>query len=98
MPCYERPKTRCRRLGAMLFLAFWMPIFTLMEKITKASIAWENDSNGSAPRAVILVVRSIMQLMWWHHDNVHAPIWGRGDGRQVTVVEYMKEDMMLSNC
>jgi hypothetical protein len=22
-----------------------------------------------------------MRIIWWHHDYVHAPLWGRGDGR-----------------
>lgn len=60
-----------------------MPVFKMMEILTKVSIAWGSHTNGTAPWFVILVVRSLMKLMWSYHDYIHAPIWGRGDGRQL---------------
>lgn len=51
-----------------------------MEKLTKASIAWNGDQAGNAPMAVIWLVRLVMATLWWHHDYIHAPLWGRGDG------------------
>lgn len=83
LPCYEPPRSGRRRLGARLFLAFWLPVFALMEMITKRAIAWKKDNSGEVPWAVVLLVRSVMKVMWSYHDYVHAPIWGRGDGRQV---------------
>jgi gliotoxin/aspirochlorine biosynthesis gamma-glutamylcyclotransferase len=53
---------------------------TMAERVTKKSIAWFGDEIGNAPYAVILFVRAIVKAMWWHHDYLHAPIWGQGDG------------------
>jgi hypothetical protein len=49
------------------------------EKLTQAT---ENaDGAGHCPRWVQLTVRFILYVMWLYHDRIHAPIWGRGDGR-----------------
>lgn len=80
IPVYKPPSGGPRRVGAALFLTVWVPIMALMEKITKAAIAWNGDDSGNAPGAVIWLVRTIVMLMWWHHDHLHAPLWGRGDG------------------
>lgn len=58
----------------------WTPIVTLMEKITKATV--NLDGKGNAPSVVILLVRMVVITMWWYHDLIHAPFWGRGDGRE----------------
>jgi hypothetical protein len=65
------------RIGAYLFLAFWVPVMSLMEKITKANL---EDNQSTAPYWVIVMVRAVVWTMWAYHDHVHAPMWGRGDG------------------
>jgi hypothetical protein len=77
IPRYEPPSDLRRRFGAMLFLAFWNPVMYLVEKMTFVSL--RPDGNASA--GVGQVVRFVVYLMWAYHDCVHAPIWGRGDGR-----------------
>ncbi|KAK5636795.1 hypothetical protein RRF57_012507 [Xylaria bambusicola] len=77
---YRPAKHALAKLGAYLFLFLWVPIMTIAEIITKISIAWFGDEYGNAPHAVILLVRAIVITMWWHHDHVHGPVWGRGDG------------------
>ena len=48
------------------------------EKLTQAT---ENsDGTGYCPKWVRFTVRFILYVMWLHHDYIHAPIWGRGDG------------------
>ncbi|KAJ3560967.1 hypothetical protein NPX13_g9119 [Xylaria arbuscula] len=82
-----KPATHPRaKLGAELFLCLWIPIMTLAERITKLSIAWFGDEYGNAPYAIILLIRAVVKAMWWHHDNLHAPIWGRGDGLDPSAV------------
>ncbi|ETS77612.1 hypothetical protein PFICI_09674 [Pestalotiopsis fici W106-1] len=75
---YHPSEKPMAKLGASLFLAFWRPVMSLMERITKASL--KNRSTGYAPIWVIVMVRIVMVSMWFYHDFVHAPIWGRGDG------------------
>jgi len=78
IPTYHPSEKPFSKLGATLFLAFWVPVMSLMEKITKASLRTSKD--GNAPFWVIVMVRIVVQVMWLYHDNVHSPIWGRGDG------------------
>lgn len=54
-----------------------------MERLTKHSL--KGSKTGTAPHWVVLVVRIVVITMWLHHDLVHAPIWGKGDG--MTIVE-----------
>ncbi|KAI0401929.1 hypothetical protein F4802DRAFT_578331 [Xylaria palmicola] len=78
LPVYRPPTTRWGRIGAGLFQSFWNPVMSVMEKITKSST--KGDETGDAPPWVVYTVRAAVFLMWLHHDYVHAPIWGRGDG------------------
>ncbi|KAI1421996.1 hypothetical protein F5Y12DRAFT_661373 [Xylaria sp. FL1777] len=78
IPVYLKPTKLVTRIGAALFLAFWVPVMGLAEKITKASL--KRSETGNAPIWVIALVRSIVFTMWLYHDFFHGPIWGRGDG------------------
>jgi len=78
IPVYQTPSNKTQKLGATLFLAFWVPAMSAMEKITKASL--KNSRTGNAPKWVITLVRAVVFAMWFYHDFVHAPIWGSGDG------------------
>ncbi|ORX98662.1 hypothetical protein BCR34DRAFT_628339 [Clohesyomyces aquaticus] len=77
LPTYQPPEQGFRKVGAQLFLAFWVPVMALMERITKASLVGGREE---APIWVITLVRTVVWVMWFHHDYLHAPIWGRGDG------------------
>ncbi|KAI0419771.1 hypothetical protein F5X98DRAFT_384042 [Xylaria grammica] len=84
-----QPATHPRaKLGAKLFLCLWIPIMTVAERVTKFSIIWFGDEYGNAPYvSIILLIRAVVKTMWWHHDHLHAPIWGRGDGLDVPAVD-----------
>ena len=77
---YRPPTEGMRRLGAVIFLSVWVPLMALMEKITNLGISFGGDEQGNAPAWVVWLVRTLMAIMWWHHDYLHAPLWGRGDG------------------
>ena len=51
---------------------------SFMEVITKTFLK-ENDT-AYVPLWITVLVRCAVYAMWWHHDYIHAPIWGRGDG------------------
>lgn len=81
-------------MGATLFSTMWVPIMILMEKITKRAV--RHDERGAAPEIVIWLVRMVVIVMWWYHDHIHAPFWGRGDGldqavQQMPDTEEMRE-------
>ncbi|KAK7530981.1 gliotoxin biosynthesis protein GliK [Phyllosticta citribraziliensis] len=76
LPVYQPPRNVMRKIGALLFVAFWGPVMYLVEKMTMASLG----PDGNAPAGTAQVVRFVVYLMWAYHDCVHAPIWGRGDG------------------
>lgn len=78
---YQPPSCLMPRIGAALFLALWLPIMRAMERLTKQSL--KDRRTGTAPDWVVVVVRIVVITMWLHHDVVHAPIWGRGDGMTV---------------
>ncbi|KAI0517007.1 hypothetical protein F5B22DRAFT_636216 [Xylaria bambusicola] len=78
IPVYKPSKSTRARLGAKLFRLVWSPVFSALEKITKDSLV-DSDS-GDAPPSVVALVRGAVYVMWFHHDYLHAPIWGRGDG------------------
>ncbi|OTA66115.1 hypothetical protein K449DRAFT_431589 [Hypoxylon sp. EC38] len=80
LPSYQKPARGSARIGAALFLSIWVPIMMLMERITKMAISWHGDEAGNAPHFVIWLVRVTVMSMWWYHDHIHAPLWGRGDG------------------
>ena len=75
---YHEPKSKTARLGAAIFLAIWVPIMSGAEGLTKFSANF--DGRGNVPEFVRIVVRLILRIMWLHHDAIHAPLWGRGDG------------------
>ncbi|KAH8773855.1 hypothetical protein F5883DRAFT_385437, partial [Diaporthe sp. PMI_573] len=80
IPVYHRPTRLIPSVGATIFLAIWVPIMSIMEKITKASL--KRSRTGNAPLWVITLVRFVVFAMWFSHDYLHAPIWGRGDGME----------------
>ncbi|KAF2106370.1 hypothetical protein BDV96DRAFT_507952 [Lophiotrema nucula] len=82
LPHFEPPKSAHRRIGAALFLSFWTPLMMFAEALTKATA--NSDGNGNVPKVTKLIVRFILVVMWWYHDHVHASIWGRGDGLQIS--------------
>lgn len=51
---------------------------TFAESLTKLTVDW--DGHGNVPAFTKFIVRCILLAMWYHHDHVHARIWGRGDG------------------
>jgi hypothetical protein len=51
---------------------------SMMERITKVALKASGEAN--APIWVIIFVRAVVISMWFHHDYIHSPIWGRGDG------------------
>ncbi|KAL1846608.1 hypothetical protein Daus18300_014199 [Diaporthe australafricana] len=77
-PVFRPSERLVPKIGASLFLAFWIPIMMVMERITKASL--RKTDTGNAPMWVISLVRLVVFVMWGYHDFIHAPIWGRGDG------------------
>lgn len=78
IPVYHRSAQLIPSVGATIFLAIWVPVMWTMEKITNASL--RRSKAGNAPFWVIALVRIIVFAMWFSHDYLHAPIWGRGDG------------------
>ena len=78
LPCYEAPKSGLRLIGVYLFLIVWMPVMSLAERLTKATV--NADGCGNCPTWVQQTVRLILLAMWFHHDFVHSKVWGRGDG------------------
>ncbi|KAI0856112.1 hypothetical protein F4860DRAFT_424433 [Xylaria cubensis] len=78
IPVYYPPRKMIPKIGAMLFLLFWVPVMSVAERITKRSL--RRSKTGNAPMWVIALVRSIVFTMWLYHDYVHAPLWGKGDG------------------
>jgi hypothetical protein len=62
------------------------------EKLTQAT---ENaDGAGHCPKWVQLTIRFILYVMWLYHDHIHAPIWGRGDGRRSGSDSDCRREMM----
>lgn len=47
LPCYEAPKSRMRLIGVYLFLIVWMPVMSLAEWLTKATV--NTDGRGNCP-------------------------------------------------
>lgn len=80
IPVYHRPARLMPSVGATIFLVIWVPIMWIMEKITKASL--KRSKTGNASFGVIALVRVVVFAMWFSHDYLHAPIWGRGDGME----------------
>ena len=52
------------------------PVMAALEKLTYANMR----KDGSVPSWVALVVRSTVALIWFFHDWIFAPLFGRGDG------------------
>jgi hypothetical protein len=90
IPIYEPPEGRRGKAGAAIFFAFWGPIMGFMEKLTKATIS----GNGIAPYSVILLVRFTMVVIWFTHDVLFAPLFGRGDGNEVDKVAPKQEPLL----
>ncbi len=49
---------------------------SLMEKLVNGTI----QKDGNAPFIVVWLVRCVVSVMWSTHDNIFAPMFGRGDG------------------
>jgi hypothetical protein len=88
---YQPPESQRGKAGAALFLAFWGPVMGIMEKITHAT----TRKDGYAPFVVIWLVRFTMYLIWFTHDYVFAPLFGRGDGNAMGEVAVLDETRAL---
>lgn len=68
-------QNRRQKLGARLFLAFWMPIilwlFALRSMLTR--------SDGTAPEWLSKFARIVFKIMWNIHDQVWSKSYGPGD-------------------
>jgi len=78
VPSYRPPEAIRRRLGATIFLAFWIPMMSFAEALTKVTANY--DGQGNVPELVKFIVRFILRAMWLYHDFFHSYLWGRGDG------------------
>jgi len=76
IPAYTPSRRLRARIGAALFLCIWSPAMLLMEKLTNVFL----QDNGMAPLWVIWLVRGTVTLIWYSHDIIFAPVFGRGDG------------------
>jgi hypothetical protein len=76
IPVYTPPTEGRIKLGAELFLAFWVPVLSATHKLVDATV---NKGTGQAPWAVKLIVRTAFLAMWWWHDHIYSKVWGRGD-------------------
>ncbi|KAI0390345.1 hypothetical protein F5Y17DRAFT_445249 [Xylariaceae sp. FL0594] len=78
IPVYLPPREIIPKIGATVFLIFWLPVMSVAERVTRRSL--RHSKTGNAPTWVIALVRGIVFTMWLYHDYVHGPLWGRGDG------------------
>ena len=39
------------------------------------------DRDGYVSGWHLILFDVLLYLMWWQHDTIYAPIFGRGDGR-----------------
>ena len=76
IPQYRKPNGSRAALGAAIFLYFWGSVMSLMEMITKSSL----QDDGNVSNLVVWLVRTTVHVMWFSHDRLFAPIFGRGDG------------------
>ena len=76
LPLYNPSEQWRTRIGAGIFLVVWRPIMSVMEKFIKLTL----QSDGRAPIFVAWLVRLVVGIMWFSHDFIFAPIFGRGDG------------------
>ena len=76
IPQYRKANGRRAALGAAIFLYFWGSVMSLMETITKSSV----QEDGNVSNLVVWLVRTTVYMMWFSHDRLFAPIFGRGDG------------------
>ena len=63
---------------------------SLMEKITKVTV----QRDGKVPLWVMWLVRSVIVMVWFTHDNIFAPICGRGDGLNERTSELLQESTL----
>jgi hypothetical protein len=75
-PIYVPKQSLRNRIGAAIYLAIFVPVMVIAEKLTKLTLR----SDGSVPMMVKLLVRAVLVIIWAVHDGIFAPIFGRGDG------------------
>ncbi|OJJ45962.1 hypothetical protein ASPZODRAFT_17392 [Penicilliopsis zonata CBS 506.65] len=83
---YTPPQTRKQKAGAAMFWLLWTPIITMMEKTIARTV--DLDKGGNAPNWVAVLMRFVVAALWFSHDWVFAPLFGRGDGVDEAGLDY----------
>jgi hypothetical protein len=76
IPRYNPPREKWTKLGAFIFLAFFQPVWHLLDNITHSN----TGADGNVPPHIVWLVRGVIFLIWFIHDWIFAPVFGRGDG------------------
>jgi hypothetical protein len=58
-----------------MFIALWLK----MQIIIQWAIIKLRNERGLVPQWFLMVFDLLMRLMWFHHDYLHAPIFGKGN-------------------
>ncbi|ORY13902.1 hypothetical protein BCR34DRAFT_480235 [Clohesyomyces aquaticus] len=76
--CIYRPQGSWRwRVGRWLFQIIWHPISVWVKNGSKR----HKNEQGNVPAWFLTIFDLVLWVMWFHHDYIQAPIFGRGDGR-----------------
>jgi hypothetical protein len=51
-------------------------VWSLLDKITHSN----TGEDGNVPAHIVWLVRSVIFMIWFIHDWLFAPLFGRGDG------------------
>lgn len=87
LPHYTPPNSGRAKLGAILFLAWARPVWKALDIITHSN----TRSDGRVSESIVWLVRSVIFIIWFVHDWLFAPLFGRGDGLIETVRRTLSE-------
>ena len=64
-----------QRAGQTLFLAFWLPVITVMFGLTRTFA----DEDGRIPEWLVRITGFVFRVLWGSYDGVFKPVFGDGE-------------------
>ncbi|KAK0387746.1 hypothetical protein NLU13_3991 [Sarocladium strictum] len=75
-PAFEPGLTLRYRIGKTTFECVWQRLSYWIQR----GVRRFKDEDGNVPPWFLKVFDCLLWTMWFQHDYLHAPLWGRGDG------------------
>ena len=77
LPTFSALDSMRWKIGSLFFRKLWQPATSAVQKGSRKL----KGEYGQVPAWFLVVFDILLHILWFQHDFVFAPVFGRGDGR-----------------